>query len=372
MQAKLNQATLVRQWIIWLTLLSLVTVSGLVSLEPGRPALMWSGVFLLGSCLAIVAGVIFRSRHKNLSITVANGHLLMTGLVRTISVDLKDITTADVLRDADQQEIALILVSRSQKIFLDERMFYGRSEFLTILNEIVSCVPESLNSVASPKRKIPFGSLTACLLLGAAFFYLYASLGDGLEAALYEASANRDLIFSGEIYRVFTAAFLHSGIDHLVLNILSLVIVGEIMESVLKKREFLAVFLLSATLSIGLSAIAFNYDALLGSSGGVFGILGAYAYFLWRRSTEVPTIFSAPVKYLAVIGVLEIASSFYFENVATGCHVIGFMTGFLYAGRLPAAHAPGNPVGQYLPLVLVGGIGVVTVWSFSVFLANLH
>lgn len=87
-------------------------------------------------------------------------------------------------------------------------------------------------------------------------------------------------------YRIFTAMFLHAGIFHVGVDMLSLYFVGVITEQIFGKRRFLAIYLLAGIAGGVAEALLDPSGAALGSSGAIFGIFGAFGIFvlLYRRA----------------------------------------------------------------------------------------
>jgi len=83
-----------------------------------------------------------------------------------------------------------------------------------------------------------------------------------------------------ETYTIFTSMFAHSGFLHLIGNMLVLFFVGMAFEQRIGRKKFLAIYLISgvaATLTHSLLNI--NSDIpLVGASGAIFGIMGAFAF----------------------------------------------------------------------------------------------
>ena len=91
---------------------------------------------------------------------------------------------------------------------------------------------------------------------------------------------NAELVRNGDYYRLFTCAFLHGGIIHLVCNMYSLYIIGTQLETVLGKFKFIIVYLLSIIASSLLSGVINGATGIsVGASGAIFGLLGALLYF---------------------------------------------------------------------------------------------
>ncbi|MCK4849048.1 MAG: rhomboid family intramembrane serine protease [Candidatus Heimdallarchaeota archaeon] len=106
------------------------------------------------------------------------------------------------------------------------------------------------------------------------------------EAMKYLGQIN-DRIFAGEIYRLFTAMFLHANVVHLASNVLFLLIFASRLEEIQRGIKVFVVFIGSgfignlATLAIVFLGVNFNS---LGASGAIFGLLGALLYLLQGKS----------------------------------------------------------------------------------------
>lgn len=93
---------------------------------------------------------------------------------------------------------------------------------------------------------------------------------------------------NGEYYRMFTAAFLHAGVLHLLFNMFGLYLFGSQLEAVVGTPRFVSVYALAA---VGGSASShffgppFQYS--IGASGAVFGVFGAC--FVIARSRGMDT-----------------------------------------------------------------------------------
>jgi membrane associated rhomboid family serine protease len=96
------------------------------------------------------------------------------------------------------------------------------------------------------------------------------------------------LVELGEWWRVFTAAFLHIGPVHLVLNMLGLLVFGSELERQLGRWRFLALYLLS--LLGGAAAIQlFGHPGgpVAGASTAIYGLLGALAVLMLVRRQDL-------------------------------------------------------------------------------------
>jgi membrane associated rhomboid family serine protease len=92
----------------------------------------------------------------------------------------------------------------------------------------------------------------------------------------------------GQWWRVFTAAFLHIGPLHLVMNMLALLVFGSELERHLGRLRFLALYLLSAL--GGAAAIQLFGDPrvpVAGASTAIYGLMGGIGVLLLVRRQEI-------------------------------------------------------------------------------------
>ncbi len=93
------------------------------------------------------------------------------------------------------------------------------------------------------------------------------------------------LVGQGQVWRIFTAMFLHYDILHIGLNMLSLYFVGSVVELFYGKWRYLTIYLVSGIIA-GIVSYYFNTPDTLsvGASGAIFGAFGALgAFFIVNR-----------------------------------------------------------------------------------------
>ncbi|MDA8045542.1 MAG: rhomboid family intramembrane serine protease, partial [Actinomycetota bacterium] len=89
-------------------------------------------------------------------------------------------------------------------------------------------------------------------------------------------------------YALITSAFLHASVTHILLNMISLAIVGPAVEAEIGPVRFLILYLMSALGgSVGFYLLAPQNEAGVGASGAIFGLMGAY--FVVARLRRWPT-----------------------------------------------------------------------------------
>lgn len=101
----------------------------------------------------------------------------------------------------------------------------------------------------------------------------------------------RHLLRNSEIApaRMFSSMFLHGGFGHLLGNMIFLVVLGLLVEGALGSLLFLAVYLLAGC-GAAATALAYHWgDAggMLGASGAIAGLMGAYCVLWGTRKVRV-------------------------------------------------------------------------------------
>lgn len=156
-----------------------------------------------------------------------------------------------------------------------------------------------------------------------------ASLGGGGGGTVW----NHGLLYGPSIteahqyWRLLTTGFLHDGLFHILVNMLSLYWVGMVLEPAIGSVSFTAVYFASL--------LAGSFGALLfspaiesvGASGAIFGIFGALIVVAYRRG--IPIWQSG----LGFVLVLNLVFSFTFRGISIGAHLGGLIAG-LIAGLL--------------------------------------
>ncbi len=124
----------------------------------------------------------------------------------------------------------------------------------------------------------------------------------------------------GQWYRLITAAFLHANLEHILFNMVTLAIVGSPVEAELGKVRFVALYFVSALGgSVASYLLSRPFEAGVGASGAIFGVMGAYFVLARRRRWETGTI--------AALIVINIVISFAVPIIDWRAHLGGLFTG---------------------------------------------
>ena len=147
----------------------------------------------------------------------------------------------------------------------------------------------------------------------------------------------------GFIWQILTFQFMHAGVLHIFLNLLTLYFIGRILEPAIGKKEFLRLYLISGAVGglfqIGCSWVApqhFGLVSVVGASAGVFGVVGAYAALYPYQRLTLLVFFVLPLSlkartliYLAAAVALW-GMIFPSGHIAHAAHLGGMICGILY------------------------------------------
>jgi membrane associated rhomboid family serine protease len=88
------------------------------------------------------------------------------------------------------------------------------------------------------------------------------------------------LVAQGQVWRIFTAMFLHFNLLHIGLNMLSLFLIGAVVEIFYGKWRYLLIYLLSGIAGGIVTYFVMPPETLAaGASGAIFGVFGALGVF---------------------------------------------------------------------------------------------
>ncbi|MCC6620616.1 MAG: rhomboid family intramembrane serine protease [Deltaproteobacteria bacterium] len=160
-------------------------------------------------------------------------------------------------------------------------------------------------------------------------------------------------------WRVVTAAFLHYGIIHLALNMFSLYALGTLVERLLGRRPYAAVYLVSALLGGVVSLLTMSRNAVsVGASGAVFGIIGALGtYLLVNRARIDPDAWKRSMGQVGLMLGVNLVYGFTNPSIDNGAHVGGLLAGAA-ATWLLAAPMPDAARAKRALAVAGGGVAV--------------
>lgn len=143
----------------------------------------------------------------------------------------------------------------------------------------------------------------------------------------------------GEYYRLFTSMFLHFGFEHLMNNMVVLVLIGWNLEREIGAVKYLIIYLLSGLggnlLSAWWEILTAGYAISAGASGAVFGLIGALLYAAIRNHGRIGEVSGRGIVFMIIVSLYYGFTSSGVDNMA---HIGGLVTGFLSAVLLYRKH----------------------------------
>jgi membrane associated rhomboid family serine protease len=208
----------------------------------------------------------------------------------------------------------------------------------------------------APLRRAPIVNYWLIGLCVGAFFW---QLGYNQHRLLYGYGMIPAVLF-GRVYlapylhvvpawaTLFTSMFLHGGWFHLIGNMLFLWIFGNNVEDELGHGRYLVLYLASGVAAALVQALAnpASHVPMIGASGAIAGVLGAYALYFPRANVHV---FVWIVIFFRIVNVpaWALLGLWFLMQVASGldeprgtpgvafwAHVGGFITGMILVGML--------------------------------------
>lgn len=171
--------------------------------------------------------------------------------------------------------------------------------------------------------------ISALLILLNVSFFIVISFNGGstnLTALLKYGAFHAPYVADGEFYRIVSYMFLHIGIEHFLFNMFSLYVFAAVLEKILGKVKYLAVYLLSG-IGSGLTIFFFSPESIVaGASGAIFGVFGSFLVMAIRNHSKFD---SNSKKIFLTILAVNIVSTFIFSNVSIAGHIGGLISGII-------------------------------------------
>src|SRR3982751_3119566 len=173
----------------------------------------------------------------------------------------------------------------------------------------------------------------ALLLANVAVFFLERLIGGALFGPLALWPLGSGNFFP---WQVLSYSFLHGSFEHLFFNMLGLWMFGSELEQVWGQKRYVQFYtasvLAAALTQLVVSAVLGSVAPTIGASGGLFGLLLAFAMIFPNRIILLFFVIPMKAKWLvALYGVIELYQGVYVLNsgVAHFAHLGGMLGGLL-------------------------------------------
>jgi len=129
-------------------------------------------------------------------------------------------------------------------------------------------------------------------------------------------------VSDGELWRIVSAGFVHTGLLHLGFNMYALYLFGPPLERLLGPVRFTLAYL-AGLLGGSAAVLLFDYSQVtVGASGAVLGLAGALAAVLWSRGVKITQT------SLGGIFVINLALPLLIGGISFWGHLGGIVAGF--------------------------------------------
>jgi rhomboid protease GluP len=178
------------------------------------------------------------------------------------------------------------------------------------------------------------------LVFVAMIIYGYVNFGtingteDGRVLLVFGAKIN-ELVAAGEIWRLFTAMFLHIGVIHILFNLYALNSLGPLVEAYFGHVRFTAIYLLAGLFG-SLASYAFSCAWSAGASGAIFGLAGALTIYFLKYRENFGSRGRAILNNMLLVIVINLIFGAVQPGIDNWGHIGGLIGGALVtAGVLP-------------------------------------
>lgn len=188
-----------------------------------------------------------------------------------------------------------------------------------------------------PKKKNRYFSIcnTCIVIINVLIFFCLEARGN-TQSAYYMVENGAMyvpyMINNRQMYRLFTAMWLHFGFEHLSSNMFSLLLLGDNLERAVGKGKYLIIYLLSG---LGASMCSFLYNLVTasyavaaGASGAIFGVIGALFYVVIRNHGRLEDM---TILRLGILIVYILYTGITTPGIDNAAHIGGLIIGVLLA-----------------------------------------
>jgi membrane associated rhomboid family serine protease len=160
-------------------------------------------------------------------------------------------------------------------------------------------------------------------------------------------------------WQMLTAAFLHGDWLHLLFNMFMLYIFGQVLEPMLGRARFLALYFVAAFGgSVAVLLFGDPFTPVVGASGAIYGLMGAY--FVLLRSV------GERAGQLTGLIAINLIFSFLIPGISWQAHIGGLAIGAAVAAIYAGTRRPEQRQRQiFSVLLLVAGLVAATVFQVS-------
>jgi len=193
---------------------------------------------------------------------------------------------------------------------------------------------------SAPGARSRFSIVTALIWINVAIFAV-ALINADLYSRICERGAMQPLaVAQGQLWRLFTAQYLHAGYLHLLVNVVALHFLGRPLEQRWSARKFFVIYTLCGLCGnmffavLGTRGVIHPMQTAVGASGCIYGLLGIVAVLFPKADLYIAFLIPIRIRTAAVVlgaisflTVIERGGNYGGE----ACHLAGLAFGVWWA-----------------------------------------
>jgi len=336
-------------------------------------------VYFVLSFLLIQFILLFRlytCHKKKMKIEVSEASISIPNIFLGVkSYSIENVGSVEFLRGMNKNLGLVLGIKNRSRYLVDKSIFVNDKDFEKFFNVLQKEVNKKHNeevlgvfevlAKGQVNKKSTSTNILALVLITCYLFSLVASANSSpSEEFLLFAANTKEIFLNLEIYRIFSSFWFHTRPNHLILNILVLGLLGQCLEKVFSSIRLINIVFISGIISVLTSNQFSSFDASIGSSGGIFGLWGAYVCLKYKYGKYLPgSINVLPNGRLVFLLIGELLLEiFWLTSVDYYSHIGGFIAGFVYL-----YFAPLGPKLEYVdqPTLIEKNLSVILVSSYS-------
>tara|TARA_R100001377_G_C3194051_1_gene111787 strand:+ start:1447 stop:2634 length:1188 start_codon:yes stop_codon:yes gene_type:complete len=250
-------------------------------------------------------------------------------------VSLTQICGLEELRMNGEVVTLIIFLESGDVVYFDKNIFTNKLQFYEFREQLSVLVGFNIESSKNAKliisEKHTFHNIllfSIVLIWVSAFFLISSNSVQEMELVLEKGAISRKFVLDGEFYRLFSSFFLHSNLLHIATNVLVFTVLSQFLVKLVDVYRYINILFISAFFASIITLLAHQEEFVIGASGGVFGLFGAFCAIKTteKLSGSVGNLSGAFVVFLIFI---EVLFGWLNERTDFYSHLGGFVSGFL-------------------------------------------
>ncbi len=136
-------------------------------------------------------------------------------------------------------------------------------------------------------------------------------------------------VIDAQWWRLGTAMFLHGGMTHLLMNMVSLYLIGRGFEEYFDTKSYITIYIFSGILGSLVSLYIHPESVGVGASGAIFGVFGGLAGFFLAHRDHIQEHTKSFMKDFTIIIGINLVIGLSIPSVDMSAHIGGLVVGLM-------------------------------------------